>query len=137
MSVLAGFLQPSPMDETKEVIISERFKGEDGKPLPFKIRKIDQETANSLLKKCQRTRTVNGQQQRETDNARYSNMLILHCVVEPNFRDAEMCEYYKVVDPADIPGRMLSLGEYSRLSDEIMRFNDFDTPERLEEEAKN
>ena len=30
MSVLKGFLQPSPMEETKEVIISERFKGEDG-----------------------------------------------------------------------------------------------------------
>lgn len=137
MSVLQGFLQPSPMDETKEVIISERFKGEDGRPLPFKLRKIDQETANNLLKKCQRTKTVNGQTVRETDNAKYSNLLILQCVVEPNFRDTEMCEFYKVVDPADIPGRMLSLGEYSRLSDAIMSFNDFDTPERIEEEAKN
>ena len=137
MSVLQGFLQPSPMDETTEVVISERFKGEDGKPLAFKIRKIDQETANSLLKKCQRTKTVNGQSVRETDNVKYSNLLILQCVVEPNFRDAEMCEYYKVIDPADIPGRMFSLGEYSRLSDAIMAFNDFDTPEKIETEAKN
>ena len=61
MSVLKGFLQPSPMEETKEVIISERFKGEDGKPLPFKIRKIDSETADSLMKRCRRRERVNGQ----------------------------------------------------------------------------
>jgi hypothetical protein len=32
---------------------------------------------------------------------------------------------------------MLSVGEFSRLSDEIMAFNDFDTPEGIEEEVKN
>ncbi|MBR2999753.1 MAG: hypothetical protein IKF39_02045 [Oscillospiraceae bacterium] len=137
MSVLKGFLQPSPMEATTEVIISERFKGEDGKPLPFKIRKIDQDTANQLLKKCRVSKKVNGQVIEVTDNAKYSNLLILACVLEPNFRDKEMCDYYKVIDPAEIPGRMLSLGEYGRLSEEIMRFCDFDTPEGIEEEAKN
>jgi hypothetical protein len=32
---------------------------------------------------------------------------------------------------------MLSVGEFARLSDEIMKFNDFDTPEKIEEETKN
>lgn len=137
MSVLKGFLQPSPMEETKEVIISERFKDDDGKPLPFKIRKIDSETANALMKRCRRRERVNGQMVTETDNAKYSKLLILTCVVSPNFKDSEMCDYYKVINPEDVPARMLSVGEFSRLSDEIMAFNDFDTPEGIEEEVKN
>lgn len=137
MSVLKGFLQPSPMEETTEVIISKRFRGEDGKPLPFKLRKIDQETANALRKKCLKTKRVNGQTVEELDSAKYTSNLILACTLEPNFRDKEMCDFYKVIDPADVPGRMLSVGEYGNLSNAIMDFNDFDTVEKVEEEAKN
>lgn len=137
MSVLKGFLQPSPMEDTTEVIVSERFKGEDGKVLPFKIRKIDNETAGALLKKCRRQERVRGQIIEKTDNERYTKLLVLACVVEPNFKDAEMCSYYGVVNPEDVPGRMFSVGEFNRLSDAIMDFNDFDTPEKIEEEAKN
>lgn len=137
MSVLKGFLQPSPMEETKEVIISERFKDEDGKPLRFKIRKIDNETSSALLKKCTKNEKIHGQVIQTTDNNKYTNKLILACVIEPNFRDVEMCDYYKVINPEDVPGRMLSAGEFNRLAEAIMDFNDFDTPEKIEEEAKN
>lgn len=137
MSVLKGFLQPSPMEETKEVIISDRFKDEDGKPLPFKLRKIDSETSEALMKRCRRKERVNGQIINEIDNTKYTKLLVLACVVSPNFKDAEMCDYYGVVNPEDVPSRMLSIGEFSRLSDEIMKFNDFDTPEDIENEVKN
>ena len=137
MSVLKGFLQPSPMEETKEVIISDRFKDENGKPLPFKLRKIDSETSEALMKRCRRKERVNGQIINEIDNTKYTKLLVLACVVSPNFKDSEMCDYYKVVNPEDVPSRMLSIGEFSRLSDEIMKFNDFDTPEDIENEVKN
>ena len=137
MSVLKGFLQPSPMEETKEVIISDRFKDENGKPLPFKLRKIDSETSESLMKRCRRKERVNGQIITEVDNAKYTKLLVLACVVSPNFKDSEMCDFYKVINPEDVPSRMLSIGEFSRLSDEIMKFNDFDTPEDIENEVKN
>ena len=35
MGDIKAFLQPPVTDETQEVIISKRFKGEDGKPVPF------------------------------------------------------------------------------------------------------
>ena len=130
-------MQPSPMEETEEYIVSERFRGEDGKVLPFKLRKLDQATANALRKKCQTTKTVRGQIVERTDEAKYTSLLIIESVIEPNFKDKEMCDYYKLIDPADVPGRMLSVGEYGNLSSEILRFNDFDTPEKIEEEAKN
>lgn len=137
MAVLKGYLQPTPLEEKRDVFISNRFKGEDGKPLPFTIKKIDQATANALLKQCQRQAKVGGQLQVTTDNSRYSNLLIVECVVTPDLRQKEVCDAYGVVDPAEVPGRMLSIGEYARLSDAIMELNDLDTPEKIEEEAKN
>ena len=137
MSVLKGFLQPSPMDRTKEVIISERFKGEDGKPLPFKIRVIDQETNNKLYKASKITKVVKGQIIESIDNEEYSKRLVATCVVEPDFKDASLCEYYKTVNPLDVPNRMLSSGEFNRLMNAINELNEFDTPEVIEEQAKN
>ena len=137
MSVLKGFLQPSPMEETKEVIISNRFKGDDGETLKFKIKKIDQETSSALLKKCTKRERVKGQIMETLDKERYTNLLVMACVVEPNFRDSEMCDFYKVINPEDVLGRMFSVGEFKRLTDEIMDFNDLDTPEKIEGEIKN
>ena len=54
MGNIAAFLQPPVMGEEKKVWISRRFKGEDGKPLPFVIRVIDQETNAKLLKQATR-----------------------------------------------------------------------------------
>ena len=43
MSALKAFLQPSVAGKTKEVIVSDRFKDENGKPVPFVIKAISQE----------------------------------------------------------------------------------------------
>ena len=63
------------------------------------------------------------------------------CVISPNFKDSELCDYYKTADPLDVPGRMLSSGEYGRLVREINNFNGFistdDELSEVEEEAKN
>ena len=52
MGDIKAFLQPPVLNETKEVIISKRFKDENGKPVPFVIRVIDQETNDRLTKKA-------------------------------------------------------------------------------------
>ena len=63
------------------------------------------------------------------------------CVVEPNFKDSELCSYYKTLDPLEVPGRMLTVGEYNRLVYAIKELNELITSEdelaALEEEAKN
>ena len=71
MGNIAAFLQPPVMGEEKKVWISRRFKGEDGKPLPFVIRVIDQETNAKLLKQATRKNRVNGQMVQEMDADRY------------------------------------------------------------------
>ena len=50
MSNLSAFLHPVQAEEAREVIISKRFLGEDGRPVPFKIRPLTQEENNRLTK---------------------------------------------------------------------------------------
>lgn len=138
MSVLKGFLQPSPTLQTKEVIVSERFKGEDRKVLPFKIKVIDQDENDRLINASTTTRRQkNGQVTKELSSTMYSRRLILACVVTPDLRDAELCEYYKCIDPLDVPGKMLSSGEYGTLIDAINELNGFNDEGVIEDEAKN
>lgn len=139
MSDIKAFLLPPVMEETKEVVITNRAKGPDGKPIPFKLRRIDQETNSKLVKQAQKKKKVNGQIVTELDNARFGNLLILACVIEPDFKNSEICAHYKTVDPLEVPERMLSSGEYAKLMEEINKLNGFDddTTEAIEETAKN
>ena len=121
MGDIKAFLLPPVMEETKEAVITKRAKGPDGKPVPFVLRAIDQETNDRLIRRAQRTSKVNGQTVRELDTEKYGKLLISACVIEPNFKDAELCAYYKTVDPLDVPGKMLSSGEYAKLMQEIKR----------------
>lgn len=139
MSDIKAFLLPPVMEETKEVVITNRAKGPDGKPIPFKLRRIDQETNSKLVKQAQKKKKVNGQIVTELDSARFGNLLILACVIEPDFKNSEICDHYKTVDPLEVPERMLSSGEYAKLMEEINKLNGFDddTTEAIEETVKN
>ena len=141
MGDIRAFLQPPVMNEEKEVVISKRFRGEDGKPVPFVIRVIDQETNGKLLKQAMRKTKLNGQIVQELDSDKYGKLLVQACVVSPDFRDAEVCAYYKTADPLDVPGRMMTVGEYNRLVKAIKELNELITSDEelaaLEEEVKN
>ena len=141
MADIKAFLLPPVMDETKEVVITKRAVDENGKPIPFVIRVIDQETNDRLLKRAMKKTRANGRVIQELDTDKYGKLLVDACVVTPNFKDAELCAYYKTTDPLDVPGRMLTMGEYDLLVKEIRNLNemigDDDSLEELEEEAKN
>ncbi len=138
MGNIKAFLLPPVMEETKEVVITKRAVDEDGKPVPFILRRIDQETNDRLLRQAQRKVKVNGLITTNVDNEKYGKLLVQACVVEPDFKNAELCAYYKTVDPLDVPSRMLSSGEYARLMQEINELNGFnDDIDTLEETAKN
>lgn len=141
MGDIKAFLQPPVMNEEKEVVISKRFRGEDGKPVPFVIRVIDQEINGKLLKQAMRKTKLNGQIVQELDSDKYGKLLVQACVVSPDFRDAEVCAYYKTADPLDVPGRMMTVGEYNRLVKAIKELNELITSDEelaaLEEEVKN
>lgn len=139
MSVLQAFLHPVAVEDTKKVVISKRFIGEDGKPVPFEIRAISQEQNNKLTKAHTRGKVVNGQRVEIFDNAAYTNALIIACTVQPDFEDEELCKAYGCIDPANVPEKMLRAGEYTALVQEILSFSGFDADRKIreDEEAKN
>jgi hypothetical protein len=142
MSGLKAFMKPPVTDTTEDVIISDRFTDEDGKVQPFKIRIISQEINESLHNQASRPIKKNGVViGSQTDSTKYGNLLIVACVVYPNFKDSELCNYYKTKDPLDVPRRMLTAGEFNKLVKAVNRINGFDVgddqAETLEEEAKN
>ena len=70
MADIKAFLLPPVMDETKEVVITKRAVDENGKPIPFVIRVIDQETNDRLLKRAMKKTRANGRivQELDTEN---------------------------------------------------------------------
>lgn len=138
MDNLQAFLNPVSAEEVKEVVISKRFVDKDGKPVPFRIKTIMQEENERLTRKCRKVETIRGQRVESMDNQKYNRALIVACTVEPDFRNADLCKAYGTVDPLDLPGKMLTVGEANNLAREILDLNGFsDEAEQLEDEAKN
>lgn len=140
---LRAYMQPPVVNETKTVYPSKRLKGADGKPAPFVIRVIDQETNNKLIKQATEKKKANGRLVEALNSEKYGNLLIQACVVEPDLKNTELCAFYKTVNPVDTINRMLSVGEYNRLVREIKLLNEIDEladdedAEIVEEELKN
>lgn len=138
MDNLQAFLNPVSAEEVKEVVISKRFVDKDGNPVPFRIKTIMQEENERLTRKCRKVETIRGQRVESMDNQKYNRALIVACTVEPDFRNADLCKAYGTVDPLDLPGKMLTVGEANNLAREILDLNGFsDEAEQLEDEAKN
>ena len=137
MSALKAFLQPPVAGKTNKVIVSERFKGEDGQPVPFVIQAISQEKNEELSRLSREEKEVNGTVVSTLDNIAYTKRHMKACVKEPHLADSELCKYYGTMDPEDVLGKMLSIGEYKLLSEEIMKLNDLKTSAEKHKEAKN
>lgn len=136
MSKLSTFLHPVAVSEEKEIVISKRFQDEKGNPVPFKIRALTQEENETLVKAATisyRDRT--GANASKFDRFKYIRSLVVEGTLEPDFRAKELCDAYGVLDPLQIPGKMLYAGEFQRLGDAIAELSGIG--DDLEEEVKN
>ena len=135
MSKLSTFLHPVAVSEEKEIVISKRFQDEKGNPVPFKIRALTQEENDTITKQATRRAKVNGQMVEQLDSTDFSRRMVVAATVEPDFRAKELCDAYGVLDPLQIPGKMLYAGEFQRLGDAIAELSGIG--DDLEEEVKN
>lgn len=133
MSTLSAFLKPVKTTVEKEIVISDRFIGDDGKPVPFKVRAISQEENDALVRAATKTRSEGGQRMERLDSVEYAQRLIVAATVSPDFRAKDICEAYGVVSPLMVPGKMLLSGEYNRLMKAITELSEFD--EAAQDEA--
>lgn len=130
MGKLSAFLKPAPSGKKREVYVSDRFVGDDGKPVPFIVQTITPEENEELSRMCM-------DETGRLDAARYGNRLIVACTVEPNLKDSELCKFYGVMDPLEVPGIMFTIGEKQILQDAIMDINDVKKAREKLLDAKN
>lgn len=137
MSALKAFLQPPVSGRTKEVMISDRFKGEDGKAAPFVIQAISQDQNEELTRISRKCGEKGGVPVDSLDSIAYTKRLMRACVKEPDLADSELCKYYKTADPEEVLGRMLNVGEYQALSKAVLEINGIGSTAERHAEAKN
>lgn len=132
-----GFLKPTVLEIVEERVISNRFVDEEGKPIPFKVKAISQEENDALIEKYTKKVKIKNGHKRELDNSRYGSALVVACCVQPDFNGADICKAYGVINPIDVPKKMLLAGEFAKLTNFVMEVNNFQDDEELIEEAKN
>lgn len=130
MSSLNAFLNPIKVED-KDVIVSKRFM-EKGKPVPFKIRPITQEENTVLIKKFSRK----DKKGVETfDRPGYVQELTSNAVVFPDLQNAELQKAYGVLGASKLLQKMLFVGEYAELAQQVQSLSglDEDINEDIEE----
>lgn len=133
MSIQDFLLTNVQQDEAKEVHFK-RFKS------PFVIRSIDESLNDELKKRATRkTKNRQGITIPEFNQDKYVDSLIIECVVTPDLHNAELQEAYGTTgDAIKTLKKMLRVGEYATLGEEIKSINGFDEDVNdLVEEVKN
>ena len=133
MSIQDFLLTNVQQDETKEVHFK-RFKS------PFVVRSIDESLNDELKKRATRkTKNRQGITIPEFNQDKYVDNLIIECVVTPDLHNAELQEAYGTTgDAIKTLKKMLRVGEYATLGEEIKSINGFDEDVNdLVEEVKN
>lgn len=142
MNNLKAFLSESAIQkENIKVVVSERFVDENKKPIPWEIKAIEQEEFDAISKRCKKRRpALNNPSQTviETDVNKLVEELVSACVVYPNLNDEELQKSYDAIGDIATVKKMLTPGEFTKLSQAIQQSLGFDTGmEDNIEKAKN
>ena len=140
-----GFLaQNAKRVEYREVVISDRFVGDDGKPLAFKIRPVSDTENEAIKDSCieikQGNRAARRSKQKASANFRMDQYHAAICAagtVEPDLNNPELQNSYGAASAEELIGLMLLAGEGQDLYDEIMDLSGFVNDSELVEDAKN
>ncbi|WP_063564822.1 phage portal protein [Paenibacillus sp. O199] len=142
MSKNMAFFMKGKAAEVKEeeVIITQRYKDDEGKPIPFIMKALNTTRIDELESECTKPEIKKGKKVGEKlDGKRLSLRIAIESTVYPNFRDAELLKSYGLTDPVDLAKAVLSVGgEYMEWMQEANRINGFDESEdELNEDVKN
>ena len=136
---LQAFLKPQVMPALeKTVVLSERFRGADGKPAAFRLRGISEEENSALRRACQRP--GKGLEPPRFDREGYLRKFAAACVVEPDLKNGELQRSWGVLGEEALLGAMLTAGEYARLlsaAQEVCGFTSGAEADGLKRELKN
>lgn len=128
MGNLGAYLRPIPAGKTKEIFL-ENFKDEKGNKIPFVVKAITPKENEMIVKR----NTIKG----KLNSTTYGIELIVTCLETPNLKDTELCSFYGVMDPMEVPSLMFTIGEKQVVMDAITEINDIKMASNLMNEAKN
>lgn len=141
MSKFAAFMaQNVEKIENKKIVVSKRFKDENGNPIEWEIRAITSDENEDIQRRATVRTPVVGQRGAYTsdmDKIRYGHLLAAASVVYPELDDAELQDSYGVKTPDALLKKMLYPAEFAELLSQISDFSDIETLSDMVEEAKN
>lgn len=123
MSELSAFMNPVYTEKKIEVIVSDRFVGEDGKPIPVVMKSLTQEKMQEIAKRSTHERKVNGRLVTEMDAVENLNRCLVASVISPDLTNKELCNAYKTEDPIQLPSKMFMVNEYEKLAKAFAKLN--------------
>lgn len=135
MNSLTAFLHPVKV-ENKKVVISDRFV-ENGKPVEWELRAVSEKENGALEREYTKTNKKTGTQ--TLDRVGFGHALAAAGVVYPDLTNAELQKAYDTVGAENVLEKMLTVGEFAKLSEEVSTLSGLDMGDidELTEKAKN
>lgn len=132
MNALQQFLTKNAVDNlTKEVSLGGRLKD-----FKFKVKALTGNQYNDFQALC--IENPNSPKKRRFNTKKFNELIVVNCVVEPSFKDAEWIKELGVPDATSAMYKTLLAGEISQLAEEALRLSGFDRDVEEEmEEVKN
>jgi len=123
----------------QKVVISERFKDDKGKPIPFEIRALSEKEVEQLRKACiKRVKVKKGSYDDELDSSLLATKMIIESVVYPPLKSEELQKSYGVFGAEELVQAMFISGEYSNLRAKVQEVSGYGVDlDEMVEEAKN
>ncbi|QNK57550.1 MULTISPECIES: phage tail assembly chaperone [Paenibacillus] len=139
MSTLQQFLNRHPVDNlTEEVVISDRFRDEEGQLMKFTIRAMSADDMASYQKRAMKINPKSKDRKVEIDSGAITKAIVVNHTVNPSFKDAESIRELGCFDADSYLQKVLLAGEIEELAKEIQRISGYNTNfEELVDEAKN
>jgi len=138
---LSAFLNAEIEDDAPHFYAaSTKFKGKDGRPVAWELRKLSTREYKVIRKQAQVKKTVQGkrgQVEVDFDVAKFHAGLAVAAVVFPDLRNAQLQDKFGVREPEELLNEMLNPAEFDDLAHEIMELCGYKDDAELEEEVKN
>ena len=129
MSKLDDFLGLTDVWEVRKVIPI----NVGGTFLEITIKPVSEEEHSEFQKRCQ----VFNKNKMTFDTAKYNNLILESCIVEPNFSSEEFLRKAKCQTASEFINKKFPAGVVSDIAVEIQKLSGFDSYEMEVENAKN
>lgn len=141
MSNLSCFLAGNvEKRENKKIVVSNRFKDKDGKPVEWEIRSISADEDEAIRKSCTKRIPIVGKKNQFTqdfDGNGYLAKLAAKAVVFPDLNNAELQNSYGVMGAENLIRVMLYKDEFDLLTEHLVGATETEDINELTDEAKN